>query len=175
MYKIDKLTLNNILANDYVANKFNFKNENKNKDKNKIKDKNKDNMKNNANLFNLNDLNDTQLDFDEEYKAKILNSFKDCILINPKEILEFVLANDSLDEIPKAVALFKKYYPDVDYYLKFIFDLDCPEFPHLVMYILEYQGSFNENLLTLLSMKRELRKFDFSNNHFKNCFSMDLW
>ena len=34
MYKIDKLTLNNILANEYVANKFNFKNMDKDKNHN---------------------------------------------------------------------------------------------------------------------------------------------
>ncbi|MDO5850011.1 MAG: hypothetical protein Q4P14_02250 [Methanobacteriaceae archaeon] len=155
--KLDIFMLNNILATDFKM----YENFNVNKN-------------NNFGVHNVNEfpkINEYKLS--EKDKKEVVEAFKDCTLINPDEIIPFVLSNNALDYIQKIVPFVKSYFPNGDYYFDYMPDPDSSELDYLTLSI-KGVGSLTDNFDTVKEIELKILAMDFLNNSFKINFFIEV-
>lgn len=155
--RLDMVLLNNILATDFEI--YENLNVNKNNDFGVCK----------VNKFSKSD----EYNLSKEDKNEIINAFKDCTLINPDEIIPFVLSNNALDYIQKIVPFVKSYFPNGDYYFDYMPDPDNSELDYLTL-LIKGVGSLVENFDTVREIELKILAMDFLNNSFKINFFIEV-
>lgn len=110
-------------------------------------------------------------EFIRQFQLNILNNYN---LINPKEIIKFVLDNDDLiDLFQKINPLIKEYFPNHIYCLEFVPDPEFSNLNQLVCYIKVDDAVFYEEWKILKQLNKDIRHSIGSNS--KSLFSVDLW
>ena len=110
----------------------------------KSRDKKSEQIMENAHSINLNNLK---------------NISNDYILLNETEIYEFIKdMDDFVGLINDSLRIFKKYFPNAKYYLALEEDCECSDLDDIVAYIVNKDGTFDENYKTGEILFKDLLK-----------------
>ena len=110
----------------------------------KSRDKKSEQIMENAHSINLNNLK---------------NISNDYILLNESGIYEFIKdIDDFVGLINDSLGIFKKYFPNAKYYLALEEDCECSDLDDIVAYIVNKDGSFDENYETGEILFKDLLK-----------------